>query len=134
MVNFRVDVDPPLERTTQALATYSRDLRDLRPFWELLGRSLADDTARLWPLRRRSGKLRRSLTWAGSRLGRLGIYRSRPDRLTYGSRLFYGAFSQVGTKNQPARPLIHIDQSDIGKRLNSWAVERATAAGFEATV
>ena len=33
-------------------------------FWRELGETLADDAQARWPLRRRTGKLRASLTWA----------------------------------------------------------------------
>ena len=133
MALVQITADPPLEAVDKTLATYARVLQDLRPYWELLGRDLADDTQRRWPLRRRSGRLRRSLTFAGSRLGRSGIYRSRPDRLVFGTRIFYGAFSQKGTKHQPKRELIHVDPGDIAQRLGAWATERAVRAGLEAT-
>ena len=132
MADVQIHVAPSLEEVDRTLATYGRVLADLRPYWELLGRDLADDTQRRWPLRRRSGRLRRSLTFAGSRLGRSGIYRSRPDRLVFGTRIFYGAFSQKGTKHQPARKLIHVDPDAIGARLGAWATERAERAGLEA--
>ena len=51
---------------------------DLRGFWRQLGRSLAETAQARWPLRRRTGRLRRSLTWAGGRLGRGGVYESDP--------------------------------------------------------
>ena len=133
MVDFRVDVDPTLERTTKALATYSSLVSDLRPYWRELAERLSDDTQSRWPLRRRSGKLRRSLTWAGSRLGRGGVYKARPDRLVYGSRVFYASWAQRGTRHQSATPLIHVDEADIGKRLDAWTTERARVAGLEVT-
>ena len=127
---IRVDIDPTLQKVDRDLGTYAALVSDMRPFWELLGRSLADETERRWPLRRRSGRLRRSLSWAGSRLGRGGIYQPKRDRLIYGSRLFYGHFSQVGTKHQAKRPLIHVDETAIAARLSGWAVDRAKRAGF----
>ena len=45
---------------------------DLRPFWGELGERLADEAQARWPLRRRTGRLRRSLTWRGNRLAACG--------------------------------------------------------------
>ena len=126
-----VHADPALDIVTEQLATLAESLTDLRPAWAQLGKYLADTAQARWPLRRRSGRLRRSLTWTGQRLGRGGIFRSRPDRLTFGSRLFYSGFHQTGTRQQPARVLLHVDPADIAARLDAWAVERAKAAGLE---
>ena len=128
-----VHADPPLESVDKNLATFAALSSDLRPFWQELGERLAADTQSRWPLKRKSGRLRRSLTWSGNRLGRFGIFQNKRDRLVYGSRLFYGAFSQKGTRHQPARKLIHVDQDAIAARLDSWMTERAQAAGLEAT-
>ena len=125
-----IHVDPPLDTVASRLATLAESLTNLRPFWARLGEHLADTAQSRWPLKRRSGRLRRSLTWRGDRLGRGGIFRSRPDRLTFGSRLFYSGFHQTGTRQQPARELLHVDPDDIGARLNDWAVARARVAGF----
>ena len=130
---FAVNVNPALEIPTEQLATFAESLRDLRPFWSRLGEHLSDETQSRWPLRRQSGQLRQSLTWTGQRLGRSGIFRSQRDRLIFGSRLFYGAFSQSGTRHQPKRELIHVDENDIGERLSAWAVERARRSGLEAS-
>ena len=45
---------------------------DLRPFWAELGADLARVSQARWPLRRQTGRLRKSLTWRGEtlRLGR----------------------------------------------------------------
>ena len=129
-IPIRVDIDPTLEKVDKILSTYAPIVGDLRPFWELLGRSLSDDSAARWPLRRRSGRLRRSLKWSGDGLGRGGIFKTRPDRLLYGTRIFYAAFSQVGTAHQAKRPLIHVNEDEINGRLSAWASERARAAGF----
>lgn len=126
-----IRIDPSLEKVDKNLATFAALTSDLRPFWELLGRSLADESQRRWPLRRRSGRLRKSLSWSGARLGRSGIFQSKREKLVYGSRLFYANFSQKGTKHQRATPLIHVNESDIAARLDAWAVERAKAAGLE---
>ena len=85
MADFQIHVDPPLETTTKNLATYSELVSDLRPFWDQLGRALADESQRRWPLKRRTGALRASLTWAGNRLGARGTFESTRDRLVYGS-------------------------------------------------
>ena len=127
---IRVDIDPTLQKVDRDLATFAALTADLRPFWELLGRSLADESQSRWPLRRRTGKLRRSLAWSGSRLGRSGIFQSKRDKLLYGTRLFYGHFAQHGTKHQPATKLIHVNEDDISARLSAWSIERARAAGF----
>ena len=127
---FRIDIDPSLEKVDKNLATYAALTADLRPYWLELGRALAAESAARWPLKRRSGRLRRSLTWAGSRLGRGGIFQATRDRLLYGSRLFYADFAQRGTKRQPATPLVHVDEDAIARRLNAWSVDRARRAGF----
>ena len=126
---LRVDVTG-LEKADTGLRRFAATVEDLTPFWRTLAERLADDAQSRWPLRRRTGKLRRSLTWAGKRLGRGGIFRSRPDRLTFGTRIFYGKFSHFGAVNQPVRELLHVDPAYIGARLDAWTVERARAAGF----
>ena len=115
------------------LRTFAHQLIDLTPFWRELGQSLADTAQSRWPLRKRTGTLRRSLTWRGERLGRGGVFEPTPDRLTFGSSLFYGRFSQTGTKHQPIRELIHIDPERHTAALASWLVARAEAAGLEVT-
>ena len=127
---IRVDIDPTLQKVDRDLATFAALTSDLRPFWAELGQALADESQERWPLRRRSGRLRRSLKWSGDGLGRGGIFKTRPDRLLYGTRIPYAAFSQVGTARQPARALIHVDEDDISERLSAWSVELARAAGF----
>ena len=134
MADFSVSVDPSLSEPPVRLDTFSRALSDLSSFWPpQLGENLADTAQRRWPLKRRSGRLRASLEWTGQRLGRGGIFRSRPSRLTIGSSLFYAGFHQTGTRHQAARPLLHVDADDIGALLTAWARERAAAAGLEVT-
>ena len=116
-----------------ALGTFAAAVGDLRPFWSELGEHLADEAQRRWPLRRRTGALRRSLTWAGTRLKEGGIYEATPSRLTFGTSLFYSRFTQFGTKKQRARPVIHVDETAIGQRLTEWARGRVAAAGLEIT-
>ena len=113
------------------LRTFSQKLIDFTPFWRELAEHLADDAQRRWPLRRRTGKLRKSLTWRGERLGKHGIFEATPDRLTFGSAVFYGRFAQSGTKYTPRRPLIHIDETDASTRFAAWARDRAADAGLE---
>ena len=69
------------------LHKFAAGVEDWRPFWRLLSERLADTAQSRWPLRRRTGTLRRSLTWAGNRLGWAGVYESAPDRLRFGSDL-----------------------------------------------
>ena len=106
---------------------------DLRPFWRELGERLADEAQRRWPLRRRTGRLRRSLMWAGDRLGRGGVFEASPDKLTFGTNLFYSRFHQYGTKRHAARPLIHVDADRHSSQLSSWLQARAAASGLEVT-
>ena len=127
---FSVSVDPSLKDPHARLDTFARALSDLLPFWPVLGEHLADEAQARWPLRRKSGRLRKSLQWTGQRLGKGGIYRARPDRLAFGTRIFYGSFHQLGSKNLPARVLLHVDEDAIGKRLGAWAVDRARQAVF----
>lgn len=126
-----IQVNPALDESRARLEQFARELDDLRPFWRQLGEHLAAKAQARWPLRRRSGRLRRSLTWAGSRLGRGGIYKATSNALTIGSRIFYSGFHQYGAKNLPARTLVHVDEQDTAERLATWARERATASGLE---
>ena len=114
-----------------ALGTFADTVEDLTPFWRQLGERLADEAQRRWPLRRRTGKLRQSLTWAGDRLGRDGVYEATPDRLQFGTSIFYGRFAQHGTKRQRARPLVHIDEAQHAEQLAEWLRGRADAAGLD---
>ena len=125
-----IRVDANLRQVETRLRKFSDGL-DLRPFWSELGERLADEAQRRWPLKRRTGKLRKSLTWAGTKLGAGGIFESSPDRLAIGTSIFYSRFSQFGTKRQKARPLIHVNEADASTRLGEWARERATASGLE---
>ena len=70
-----------LSKADRALRRFSAQVDDLRPFWRSLGETLADDAQSRWPLKRRTGRLRKSLVWAGSRLGRGGVFESSPDLL-----------------------------------------------------
>ena len=115
------------------LHKFAAGVEDWRPFWRLLSERLADTAQSRWPLRRRTGTLRRSLTWAGNRLGWAGVYESAPDRLRFGSDLFYAKFPQRGTRKQKATPLIHIDPKQHNAQLEIWLNARASAAGLEVT-
>ena len=77
-----------LDTAEVALGKFAAEVDDLRPFWPHLAKRLADTTQRRWPLRRRTGRLRKSLTWRGSRLGPGGVFESDPDRLAFGTSLF----------------------------------------------
>ena len=129
---MRVKLDG-IVRADKGLRGLAEAALDLRPFWARLGRSLADDAQARWPLRRRSGRLRKSLTWAGQRLARGGVFESSPDALRFGSAIFYGRFHQHGTKRHTARPLIHVNESEHGEQLATWLQERAARAGLEVT-
>ena len=113
------------------LRAFAKHLENLTPFWATLAEHLADDAQARWPLRRRNGKLRKSLTWRGDRLGRGGVYEPTATRLTFGSDLFYGRFAQHGTTIQRKTPLIHVDVDDARTRLSDWMRDRASAAGLE---
>ena len=117
----------------RALRRFSAQVDDLRPFWRSLGETLADDAQARWPLKRRSGKLRKSLVWSGQRLGPGGIFESSPDRLRFGSAVFYGRFHQHGAKHTPRRPLIHIDEAQHSEQLTTWLQARLAASGLEVT-
>ena len=127
---LKLDVDG-LRQADAGLRRFGAGLLDWRPYWRLLGETLADEAQRRWPLKRRSGRLRKSLTWAGSRLGRFGVFETAPDRLRFGSSIFYSRFSQIGTKRQKARALIYIDEAQHTELLRTWLQARATAAGLE---
>ena len=117
----------------RALRQFAAQLSDLRPFWRALGETLADDAQARWPLRRRSGRLRESLVWRGDKLGPHGIFEADPDRLRFGSAVFYSRFSQSGTKRQRQRTLIHIDEPAHAELLRTWLQARAAASGLEVT-
>ena len=127
---LRIDVHGLPDRELKRLAD---GVSDLRPFWARLGQSLADEAQQRWPLRRRSGKLRRSLTWRGETLGRGGVFEPTPDRLTFGSAVFYSKFHQHGARNVPRRELIHVNPARHTAALASWLVARAQRAGLEVT-
>ena len=129
---FKISVDG-LKQADTGLRTFAATVTDLTTFWRLLGRSLADEAQRRWPLRRRSGRLRKSLVWSGGRLGKGGVYESSPDRLTFGTAVFYSIFSQHGTKRQKARPLIHVNPDEHTEQLRTWLQARAVASGLEIT-
>ena len=65
---FRVGVSG-LSEGDRALRTFAAGVQDWRGFWRILGQSFSDEAQARWPLRRRTGKLRRSLVWRGDRLG-----------------------------------------------------------------
>ena len=130
---------PELRIGVKGITEAERSLRefakatDLREFWPLLGRDLADEAQARWPLRRRTGKLRRSLTWRGDRLSRGGIFEARPGSLTFGTSVFYSRFFQHGTRHHRQRTLIHVNEATHTDQLNTWLTERAVAAGLEVT-
>ena len=130
MPTLRLDVDG-LTQADTGLRRVAAQVSDLRPFWSQLGRELASDTQARWPLRRKTGRLRRSLTWHGDRLGPHGVFKADPDRLTFGSSIFYGRFAQFGTKRQRATPLIHVDPKQHSEQLTTWLRSRAVASGLE---
>ena len=115
------------------LRKFAKHVENLTPFWRELSEHLADESQRRWPLRRRTGALRTSLTWRGSGLGRGGVYEPAATRLTFGTDLFYGRFGQYGTKRQRATPLILVDEDDARTRLSDWMRARAEASGLEVT-
>ena len=130
MAVFKIDVDG-LTQADRALRRFGATVLDWRPFWAELGEALATESQRRWPLRRRSGRLRKSLVWANGRLGRGGVFEASPDALTFGSSIFYGRFAQHGTKRQRQTPLIHVNPDVHVELLRTWLVARAQRAGLE---
>ena len=122
-----------LDGADRHLRAFARQLIDLRPFWRELAERLADDVQSRWPLQRRSGRLRTSLTWRGTRLGRHGVFESSQNQLRFGTDLFYSRFPQFGTTRQSKTPLIDIDEEDASAQLQRWVRDRATSAGLEVT-
>ena len=122
-----------LSTADTALRRFSATVADWTPFWRILGQSLSDEAQARWPLRRRSGRLRESLVWQGGKIGRRGVFEAAPDRLAFGTSLFYGRFSQSGTKRQRQRTLIHIDEPAHAELLRTWLQARAAASGLEVT-
>ena len=122
-----------LHEADQALDALAAAALDLRPFWSELGADLSRTSQKRWPLRRLSGRLRRSLTWRGSTLGRGGVFEPTPDKLTFGSAVFYARFHQHGARNVPRRELIHVNPARHTAALASWLVARAQRAGLEVT-
>ena len=130
---LKINIDG-LSQADAGLRKFAARVLDLRPFWRLLGETLADDSQARWPLRRGSGKLRASLIWAGGRLGKGGMFlRPAHDRLAFGTAVFYARFHQHGAKHTPRRPLIHITADAHAELLASWLVARAQRAGLEVT-
>ena len=132
MSTLRIDATG-IETSDRGLRRFAAQILNLQPFWRQLAKHLADEAQRLWPLRRRTGRLRTSLTWASSRLGRGGVFEADPDSLQFGTSIFYGRFSHVGTKHQRARPIIHVDAADVTLKFATWARDRAVASGMEVT-
>ena len=119
-----------LDEAGKSLRKFAEAL-DLSPFWQLLGKELADTAQERWPLRRRTGKLRRSLTWRGKGLGRGGVFQARPGQLTFGTNVFYSRFFQHGTRHHRQRTLIHVDQEAHAESLQTWLRARAEQSGLE---
>ena len=130
---FSIRSIPSLDVPIGQLDRAGRSLRDFSDFWPLLGRAIADKAQSSWPLRRRSGRLRRSLTWAAGRagLGRGGIYEADPDALVIGTGVFYARFSHHATVNQRKRVLLSVDPGDTTARLEKWARSRVQSSGLE---
>ena len=128
---FTVTATPSLAETAGQLDGAARSLRDFSDFWPTLAEAIADKAQSAWPLRRRTGRLRRSLTWAGKRLARGGIYKADRDSLTIGSTVFYARFSHHGTRRQSKRVLLAVDPVDTTERLTEWARARVQASGLE---
>ena len=122
-----------LGQADTGLRKFAAQVDDLRAFWPRFAKGLADESQRLWPLRRKTGRLRQSLTWRGNRLGRFGIYEPNPDRLRFGSAVFYARYPQTGARKQRKTPLINIDEKQHGEQLAEWLRGRAAAAGLEVT-
>ena len=119
----------------RAARSLRRAFQDWRPFWSELGEHLADTAQARWPLRRRSGKLRKSLVW--SRRQRLGPWRHfrgiRKSARIRERTVFYSGNSRNTAPNKQqadGRCCIRIDETDIGQRLALWAKSRAAAAGI----
>ena len=129
--DFTLQVAPSLDNSDSRLSKFGAAFTDLTTFWPSLAERLADDAQSRWPLQRRTGKLRRPLTWIGKRLGRAGVYKPSRDWLVFGTNLFYARFAHHGTQRQRETPLVHVNEADITKRLTEWARERAVAAGLE---
>ena len=132
MAVFEIDVGG-LTRADRALRTFGSTVENWGPFWRLLGKSLADESQKRWPLKRRSGRLRESLRWSTGRLGKGGIFETSPDRLQFGTQIFYSRFHQYGAKHTPRRPLIHVDEKQHTDQLATWLRSRAVASGLEIT-
>ena len=128
---FSVSSIPPINVPIGALDRAARSLRGLGSFWPTLAEAIAGKAQSSWPLRRRSGRLRRSLTWSGKGLGKGGIYAADPDALVIGTGVFYARFSHHGTVNQRRRELLAVDETDTAKRLEKWARDRVQGAGLE---
>ena len=120
-----------IRESGKGLDALGRAASDLTPFWFGLARDLANLAQERWPLRRRTGRLRKSLTWRGESLGVGGVFEPTPDRLTFGSAVFYGRFHQEGARNVPRRELIHVDETRHRAALAAWLVSRAQRAGLE---
>lgn len=128
---FSIRATPSLDEPIGQLDRAGRSLGDLSTFWPTLGEAIVDKSQSAWPLKRRSGTLRRSLTWTGKGLGRGGVYEPMRDSLTIGTAVFYSGFHHRGTQHLRKRELLAVDPGDATKRLETWARSRVTAAGLE---
>ena len=100
MPTLKVNVDG-LSESDSALRKFAATILDLRGFWSKLGEALATEAQGRWPLRRRSGRLRASLVWAGGRLGKVRyLSKSSPDQACIRDHgIFYSADSISTARN-----------------------------------
>ena len=128
---FTVRTTPNLDAPIDALDRAARSLRDLSL---ILADARRSDRRRkrnaAWPLRRRSGRLRASLTWSGQGAGpRRNLQGREATRSPSDRNIFYARFSHFGTKHQRKRELLAVDESDTTARLQKWARSRVQSSG-----
>ena len=115
-----------IRESGKGLDALGRAASDLTPFWFGLARDLANLAQERWPLRRRTARLRKSLTWRGAIPGpRRRVRTDANPGSAFGSAVFYARFHQHGARNVPRRELIHVNPARHTAALASWLVARA---------
>ena len=115
--DFRITVDPTTGDVAGRLEDGAAALEDFRDFWPSLAASLAAATQNgqaptLAHVGRRHPWPRRD-------------FRANTRRVRFGTRVFYGAYSQFGTRHQAKRVLLSIDEARRDRAASS--VDAGTA-------
>ena len=131
MPTIKLDVDG-LRQADAALRRFGAGLSDWRPYWAQLGERLADEAQARWPLKRRTGKLRKSLTWAGTKLGAGGIFEASPDQARVWEQRFLRTISSIWREahaTPPADPRQRSRYQHAARRVGTRAGDRVWSGG-----